>query len=619
MTTQTVPLHRIAPNPWQPRQAMDPAGIEELALSIARDGLMQVPVARVNPDNPVSPDTTGMQVFQLALGHRRLEAFKLLAKVETSVRAHWDDHQPFDGSAPEDEKKLIPAVWAALKAGRTFQEIPLDVQEFTDRQMFELAVQENLQRQDLNPIEQAAAEKRYMEEFKVSSEGAGHFFGRSGATIRGDVRLLDLPVDVQAKLATGEITVGSARKLLVIQRVSGKDAIKKAAKALVQNDVDTEHIIERELHDGENTIEMWSSWRHDGDDHSHRAGYGLWLLSTPPAKLPNSLLPVMKWNDALKLLGKESTADNRAMIEKWMSVLQHDASHAHELINNGAPEDDIDRLLTLLDPPACTACQFYARAGHDDYCAFKACHSRKVTAWCKAELARMVKKTGIPAYDPASDGKEIFILNNGWNDNGKSKKLFEDHTDLRLQISYTSNQGQMGQKHSFTDSFLVRAVAVGATAKKQIEKRRKENAERNKAYDNTARERQWKIERENKSASDKLLKLARDIFAPTFAGLAMGPLSALLGNEKINSKDKPEYYQQQAAARALGAVCPWSFLEKGPLTVAKRLQETAKAWGVKLPADWFEIAQGLTEGLEEYEGLDGKLVKAAVSTATEAK
>jgi ParB family chromosome partitioning protein len=68
-----VPLDKIMPNPWQPRQNMGPAGINELALSIARDDLMQVPVARKDP--------TTAGIYQLAIGHRWLAAFATLETI----------------------------------------------------------------------------------------------------------------------------------------------------------------------------------------------------------------------------------------------------------------------------------------------------------------------------------------------------------------------------------------------------------------------------------------------------------------------------------------------------------------------------------------------------------
>jgi ParB family chromosome partitioning protein len=133
-----VPLDEITPNPWQPRQNMDPAGINELALSIARDDLMQVPVARKDP--------TTAGIYQLAIGHRRLEAFATLETIAGLIT---------DRPDPSEPDALWIATAKAIGSGRTFHEIPLEIKDLTDQQMFEMAIQENLQRKDLNPIEQA--------------------------------------------------------------------------------------------------------------------------------------------------------------------------------------------------------------------------------------------------------------------------------------------------------------------------------------------------------------------------------------------------------------------------------------------------------------------------------
>src|SRR5690348_3249528 len=113
MENQTlVPLDLIDPNPYQPRQTEDTEAVAEIADSIARNGLMQIPSAR---------QVNGR--YQLAFGHTRLAAFKMLQE----------------------------------------ECMPLVIRELDDLQMFELGVSENIKRRDLNPIEQAEAMRRYMQ------------------------------------------------------------------------------------------------------------------------------------------------------------------------------------------------------------------------------------------------------------------------------------------------------------------------------------------------------------------------------------------------------------------------------------------------------------------------
>src|SRR5688572_15649036 len=131
-----IPVNLIDHNPYQPRQVEDAGAVAEIAESIKRNGLMQVPSAR----------KAGSR-YQLAFGHTRLAAFKLNG---------------------EDC-------------------MPLIVRDLSDLQMFELGVAENIKRRDLNYVEQAEAMRRYMVEFGKTSVQAGEFFNVSEEVVRGTV------------------------------------------------------------------------------------------------------------------------------------------------------------------------------------------------------------------------------------------------------------------------------------------------------------------------------------------------------------------------------------------------------------------------------------------------
>ncbi len=606
--TDTYRLDLIEPNPWQSRQSNDPAGIEELALSIARDGLMQIPVGR---PIPVPPPSGEGSIFQLAIGHRRLEAFRLLASIQCGL---------------EDGNKLELIEWvhahAAVKAGRDFNVMPLEVQDLTDQQMFEMAISENIRRKDLNPVELAAAMKRYMDEFHATSRQAGEFFGVNDATVRGTVRLLDLPATVQEKLAAGEMTVGMARKLLTVQRVAGEEAVTKVTEELSEPNADVESVINHQLKASTGGIEMWGTWR---DQEAPLAGAGLWPLATSKENFPNDLLPALGETEAAKALGQEFTAELRAKLKVWLSELNYEPERAQKLIADGAPENDIERLAHLVVPPACTACMFYARVDKAHYCAFATCHKRKIKAWCQAELQRLSKELAIPIYDPQEHGKETYTLKKEWNDNGKFENIFDAHTDICLQAKYNSSQSMYGSKYDFTDSYTVQAILVGKAAHKLIEQRRKANSpsEQGKKYAEESRQRD--IEWANRRRSDDFIKkVAAPIFAPAFAGMdSVEPLLALLGRdrgdkefEKAGKGKKLELLRQKMAERALSNTIDFPIEKKGPLATAKYLQGVAITWEVKLPENWLELAWPFLDGLTEYEGLDGKTVVVSAETET---
>src|SRR5499426_4565697 len=163
--TQTeIPIDQIEPNPRQPRKTFDPGALDELALSIKASGVIQPIVVRRG--------LTGG--WQLIAGERRWRA--------------------------------------ARQAG--LERIPAVVREATDSESLELALVENLLREDLNPLEEAEAYQRLLTEFAWTQEELGERVGRDRSTIANGLRLLKLPEVIQADLRSGRLTMGHARALL---------------------------------------------------------------------------------------------------------------------------------------------------------------------------------------------------------------------------------------------------------------------------------------------------------------------------------------------------------------------------------------------------------------------
>jgi ParB family chromosome partitioning protein len=161
---QQVPVDAIARNPMQPRSGLDRAALEELAASIREHGLIQPLV--------VTAPTPGE--YQLIAGERRLEAARL--------------------------------------AGLTH--VPVLVKEATPQQVLELALVENIQRADLNPLEEASAYRQLIDDFGLTQEAVAARVGKSRATIANTVRLLRLPEPAKIALGDGRISEGHARALL---------------------------------------------------------------------------------------------------------------------------------------------------------------------------------------------------------------------------------------------------------------------------------------------------------------------------------------------------------------------------------------------------------------------
>jgi ParB family chromosome partitioning protein len=158
-----IPVEEIRPNPYQPRQSMDDTALHELAESIREHGVLQPVVVR-----------RAGAAYELIAGERRYRASQL--------------------------------------AGLT--RVPACVRNYSDQQALELALVENLQREDINPMEAARAYRRLADEFLLTQEEIATKVGKSRSAISNALRLLQLPPKVQRSLEMGEITEGHARALL---------------------------------------------------------------------------------------------------------------------------------------------------------------------------------------------------------------------------------------------------------------------------------------------------------------------------------------------------------------------------------------------------------------------
>lgn len=159
-------LHRIRPNPFQPRTTFDPEGLEELKESIRIHGVLQPVVVRPHADG-----------FELIAGERRWRASRLAGRT------------------------TVPAV------------VRTDVD---DRALLELALVENLQRRDLDPMERAQGYRRAIAELGLTQEQVAERVGLKRSTVTNQLRLLELPAEAQEAVRRGLISMGHARALLAL-------------------------------------------------------------------------------------------------------------------------------------------------------------------------------------------------------------------------------------------------------------------------------------------------------------------------------------------------------------------------------------------------------------------
>jgi ParB family transcriptional regulator, chromosome partitioning protein len=179
-TPREIPLDAIDRNPYQTRTRFEESSLTELAASITATGVVQPILVRSLPSGR----------FQLIVGERRLLASKKAGKL------------------------TIPAI----------------LRQVSDEQAMEITIVENLQRTDLNPMEQARAYDRLSREFKLTQEQMAQRTGKDRASVANFLRLLRLPAEVQSKVESGELSFGHARALLPLE---DPETILKAAQKII--------------------------------------------------------------------------------------------------------------------------------------------------------------------------------------------------------------------------------------------------------------------------------------------------------------------------------------------------------------------------------------------------
>src|SRR5262245_30333127 len=177
-----LPVKDIRPNPLQPRRDVDPTALDELKTSIKQAGLLQPVVVRPAPDG---------QGFELIAGERRLRACQALG---------WDK---------------IPAVRRNVD----------------DRTVLTLALIENLQRDDLSPVDEARGYERLIAEFELTQQDVADAVGRDRSTVANALRLLKLPDTVLQMLHVAEVSVGHARALLALDDARAVTTLAREAVA----------------------------------------------------------------------------------------------------------------------------------------------------------------------------------------------------------------------------------------------------------------------------------------------------------------------------------------------------------------------------------------------------
>lgn len=194
MEVINIDINKIKPNKYQSRMQFDQEKLKELANSIKREGVVQPIIVSPSGEN-----------YQLVAGERR-----------------W---------------------WAAKMA--ELKEIPAVVRSVSNREMFEISLIENIQREDLNPVEEATAFERLMKEFNLTQQGLADHLGKTRSTVANTLRLMNLPEEIKEFVSRRLISAGHARALLSIQ---GEKKRIELARRIIKQKLpvrETEDIVER--------------------------------------------------------------------------------------------------------------------------------------------------------------------------------------------------------------------------------------------------------------------------------------------------------------------------------------------------------------------------------------
>jgi len=196
-------IDEIRPNTFQPRKDFDEEAINELAVSIQEKGIIQPIVVRKN-----------INAYEIIVGERRWRA--------------------------------------AQRVGLT--KIPVIIKDVSDREALELALVENLQREGLNPIEEASAYGQLIEDFGLTHEEISKRIGKERSTVTNQLRLLKLPEEVREALIKGEITAGHARALLGLESPNKMKEVLEAIRKDKLSVRKTEKLVQKLLGDKQTSI-----------------------------------------------------------------------------------------------------------------------------------------------------------------------------------------------------------------------------------------------------------------------------------------------------------------------------------------------------------------------------
>jgi len=541
MTIGNAKLDLFLPNPFQTRLSEDPEHIRNLAASIKQEGLLQIPLGRWASR---SADCSGN--IELAFGHSRLAAFKLLAENDAS-----------------------------------FDTMPVAIQPLSDEEMFTRAIAENHSRKDLSPIETARAMLTYRDHFGKTSKEIGALFHLSPSAVRNKIRLLDLPEPAQEKIDQGEITEGSARSLLQLQRINPDqlDAIIEKASEKQLSSVDLERETTDAITESSTTYTLHERWL-SGEP---RAGRNLWLLSEwTPAIISGQKDYFEDIRKPLKSVEGFKNLSYEAFSEMQDLLIEDPLAWEQKYAAEYSPRDlEIFRVMAG-HRTTCSACPLHVVKNGYHYCGFKPCWAWRKRQYEHKILSEKSKEMGIPIY-ARSDGKYDHLGKyDDWNTlkyKPEIEKFFDQWFAEKSDCLRLKLQSSRNPKHAFTEDAAIAVVCVGEDALQKIQ----DIVQSEKKVEGLSG---WEISQIKQEAADKFIEVVVvPVFSVLFQAIPAGFFEWIY-EEGEGDQSNLNIFTNWVLDQQLS----WNEKREGPTATAEFFEEAAGVIGIDLPGDWNEKA-----------------------------
>lgn len=566
-----IPVNDIEANPYQTRFDESPERVASLALSIAQNGLLQPPTVRKVGEK-----------YQLAFGHTRTSAYRLCNAVQLGG---------------ETEGLSAEFLEAVRNSAEDFSRMPVFISEIDEERMFRHAVTENAQRSDLSPVEEATAMKRAMTDFHYTSDQAGALFGKSGATVRGKVRLLDLPKEAIDKVHEGVLSEGAARLLITLDRILPEETKGVIRKIVEENEL-PEEAVDWAFRRSEKTKIVYSS----NFDAKAKTFKHLPDLSS------EEIIRALDIEKNKRLMNCVKSAKNTADLVQMWKFSDFETDHALAV-----------KVEHLAKPPACSACDLFATVDGSDYCGWLACFDRKTASSNVSKLESASKNLGIAIYQESDGNKRVL---NSWNDTHK-KWVDKRNPDLRLLYVANGNSGGWGYKLGIDGNVAV--VAVGDLLEKLKKAEAQSAADQGKVTKDSSPEERIKaikVETSKEVVRDAFDQLVLETFVPFMDVLegvkSEGALdllsdmvdlrnerSAEIENEKRSATANLTFKRHRIVAEMIDRALSWDATRavteaKLPATeLAKHIRKIAETWGVKLGKNFDQAVLDADQALNE--------------------